>query len=104
LWRAYRDYGNLDALRFLVEYNLYDAINLKTLMDIAWNTAVDGLNMGDEVPRRPVFERGDVLYDVSRLILDLGPTERDLRVLARLRSQDRQLHETEPDEDVDGAA
>ncbi|MBX5481522.1 MAG: ribonuclease H-like domain-containing protein [Myxococcaceae bacterium] len=92
LWRAYLDRGDLEALRFLVEYNLYDAFNLKSLMDLAFNEAVERLNLPDE-PRIPVFERGDILYDVSRLLLELGPTERDLRVLERLRAQDRQLRE-----------
>jgi len=92
LWRAYLRTGDVEALRFLVEYNLYDAINLRTLMDTVYNKASELLVL-DEEPRRPVFERGDVLYDVSRLVLELGPTKRDLSVLERLRAQDRQLNE-----------
>ncbi|HLL53580.1 MAG TPA: ribonuclease H-like domain-containing protein [Myxococcaceae bacterium] len=92
LWRAYLRSGDVEALRFLVEYNLYDAINLKTLMDMVYNRACEDLVL-DAVPKVPVFERGDVLYDVSRLVLDLGPTQRDLRVLERLRAQDRQIGE-----------
>jgi hypothetical protein len=61
-------------------------------MDTAYNKALDDLNMTD-VPRLPVFERGEVLYDVSRLILELGPTQRDLKVLERVRAQDRDLHQ-----------
>jgi hypothetical protein len=91
LWRAYLRGGDVEALRFLVEYNLYDSFQLRSLMDTAYNKALDDLNM--DVPRVPVFERGEVLYDVSRLILELGPTERDLRVLERVRAQDRQLHQ-----------
>ena len=83
LWRAYQRSGDVEALRFLVEYNLYDAINLRTLMDIVYNGACEALVL-DDVPRLPVFERGDILYDVSRRVLDLGPTARDLRVLERL--------------------
>jgi uncharacterized protein len=91
LWRAYRAHGDVAALRFLVEYNLYDAFNLRTLMDLAYNLAVDHLNQ--DVPKVTVFERGDILYDVSRLLLDLGPTGDDLHVLERARAQDRQLAE-----------
>jgi len=92
LWRAYLARGDVEALRFLVEYNLYDSFQLRSLMDTAYNKALDDLNMTD-VPRVPVFERGEVLYDVSRLILELGPTQRDLKVLERVRAQDRDLHQ-----------
>jgi hypothetical protein len=34
-----------------------------------------------------------VLYDVSKIILELGPTERDMETIARVRSQDRDLRE-----------
>ncbi|WNG36910.1 hypothetical protein F0U60_26665 [Archangium minus] len=92
LWRAYLARGDVEALRFLVEYNLYDSFQLRSLMDKAYNRALDDLNM-DAEPRVPVFERGEVLYDVSRLIMELGPTERDLRVLERVRAQDRDLRQ-----------
>jgi uncharacterized protein len=92
LWRAYLARGDVEALRFLVEYNLYDSFQLRSLMDKAYNRALDDLNLEAE-PRVPVFERGEVLYDVSRLILELGPTERDLRVLERVRAQDRDLRQ-----------
>ncbi|MGZ3460553.1 MAG: ribonuclease H-like domain-containing protein [Archangium sp.] len=92
LWRAYRARGDVEALRFLVEYNLYDSFQLRSLMDKAYNRGLDELNMDSE-PRVPVFERGEVLYDVSRLILELGSTERDLKVLERVRAQDRDLHQ-----------
>jgi hypothetical protein len=91
LWRAYLARGDVEALRFLVEYNLYDSFQLRSLMDLMYNRGADDLNLA--VPRLPVFDRGDVLYDVSRFILELGPLERDLRVLERVRSQDRQLHQ-----------
>lgn len=90
LWRAYLARGDVEALRFLVEYNLYDSFQLRSLMDTAYNRALDELNLDSE-PRLPVFERGEVLYDVSRLILELGPTQRDLRVIERVRAQDRDL-------------
>ncbi|MFL5343524.1 MAG: ribonuclease H-like domain-containing protein [Hyalangium sp.] len=91
LWRAYKARADVEALRFLVEYNLYDSFQLRTLMDVAYNRGADELNQ--DVPRLPVFDRGEVLYDVSKIILDLGPTERDMETLARVRSQDRDLRE-----------
>ena len=87
LWRAYLRRGDVEALRFLVEYNLYDAFQLRTLMDFSYNRGADELNQ--DVPRVPVFDRGDVLYDVSKIILDLGPTERDLQTLARVRAMEQ---------------
>jgi hypothetical protein len=92
LWRAYQRSGDVEALRFLVEYNLYDSFNLRTLMDVAYNRGADALAL-DDVPRLPVFERGDILYDVSRILLAHGPTERDLRVPERVRAQDRDLND-----------
>ncbi len=67
LWREWTENHRLDALRILVEYNLFDAINLRTVLEwtmwrcadlFAWN-----------VERQPIFERGDVMYDLSRLVL-----------------------------------
>ena len=84
LWRAYKEHADLEALRFLVEYNLYDSFNLRTLMDLAWNLGVEGLNLDE--PKREVWQRGDILYDVSKILLELGPTEGDLRVLERARA------------------
>jgi hypothetical protein len=92
LWRAYLRRGDVEALRFLVEYNLYDSFQLRSLMDLAYNRGADELNQ--DVPRLPVFDRGDVLYDVSRIILSLGPTERDMQTLARVRSQDRDIRDS----------
>lgn len=91
LWRHYQASGEIEALRFLVEYNLYDTFHLRTLLDVAYNRAVELLAV--ELSPRPVFERGDILYDVSRLLLELGPTERDLHLLARIRGGDRQIDE-----------
>ncbi|HLL04012.1 MAG TPA: ribonuclease H-like domain-containing protein [Myxococcaceae bacterium] len=92
LWRAYKARADLEALRFLVEYNLYDSFQLRTLMDVVYNRGADELNQ--DVPRLPVFDRGEVLYDVSKIILQLGPTERDMQTLARVRSQDRDLRDS----------
>lgn len=84
LWRAYQQLADLGALRFLVEYNLYDAFQLRTLMDLSFNRAAEQLHFDERVP---VFERGELLYDVSKLLLALGLTEHDERVLARVRAQ-----------------
>jgi len=84
LWRAYQRLADLGALRFLVEYNLYDAFQLRTLMDVCFNRAAAQLNFEERVP---VFERGEVLYDVSKLLLALGLTDHDERVLERVRAQ-----------------
>jgi uncharacterized protein YprB with RNaseH-like and TPR domain len=89
LWRAWVETGEIEALRYLVEYNLYDAFNLRCLMEIAYNTAIDHLNLDE--PRLQVFERGDILYDVSRVLMELSPTERDPGYLERARARDRQL-------------
>ncbi len=89
LWRAYGRDLDLEALRFLVEYNLYDSFQLKTLVEKVYNRAVDLL--GCEVPRVSVFDRGDVLYDLSKLLLALGRPEHEPRLRARLRSERRAL-------------
>lgn len=69
LWREWTVNHELAALRILVEYNLYDAINLRSLLDEgAWRLSEE-LRWGLE--RWPRFERGDVLYDLSRLVLAL---------------------------------
>jgi uncharacterized protein YprB with RNaseH-like and TPR domain len=87
LWRAYLRRGDVEALRYLVEYNLYDSFQLRTLMDFTYNRGADELNQ--DVPRLSVFDRGDVLYDVSRLILEISPTERDVQTLERVRAMER---------------
>lgn len=69
LWREWRANRNVTALRLLVEYNLYDAINLRSVLEwTLWRMAE--LNVW-QVNREAIFERGEVLYDVSRLILAL---------------------------------
>lgn len=70
LWRNWRATDEVAALRFLVEYNLYDAFQLRALADLAYNLAVEQLAFDDE--RIAVWERGDLLYDVSRIVLGLG--------------------------------
>jgi uncharacterized protein YprB with RNaseH-like and TPR domain len=75
LWRSWVATDEVAALRFLVEYNLYDAFQLRALADVAYNLAVEQLAFDEE--RIPVWERGELLYDVSRLVLALGPTAGD---------------------------
>jgi uncharacterized protein YprB with RNaseH-like and TPR domain len=68
LWRAHRD-GDAAALRLFAEYNLHDAVNLRTLMDLAYNRMIERLRL--PASPVPVQERGDVLYDVTKLLLSL---------------------------------
>ena len=67
LWREWTFNRRLDALRILIEYNLYDAINLRSVLEWSmWRCAE--LNAW-EIAKKPIFERGEVLYDLSRLLL-----------------------------------
>jgi uncharacterized protein YprB with RNaseH-like and TPR domain len=61
--------GDRTALRLFAEYNLYDTINLRTLMALAYNRAVEAALPA--AARVPVSWRGDVLYDVSKALLAL---------------------------------
>jgi hypothetical protein len=75
LFRRGRD-GDREALRRFAEYNLYDAINLRTLMAFAYNAmiereAADAPALRAATRRVDVPERGDVLYDVSKILLGL---------------------------------
>jgi uncharacterized protein YprB with RNaseH-like and TPR domain len=75
LFRQGRE-GDRAALRRFAEYNLYDVINLRTLMAYAYNALLEA-----EVRRAPALRRahasvavpgrGDVLYDVSKILLAL---------------------------------
>ncbi len=68
LWRTYQEERAIEALRFLVEYNLYDAFQLRSLAAILYNRAADRLACDERVE---VFDRGELLYDVSKLLLAL---------------------------------
>ena len=73
LFRRGRD-GDREAMRRFAEYNLYDAVNLRTLMAFAYNELVDAESAEAPALRRralPVPGRGDVLYDVSKILLAL---------------------------------
>lgn len=60
-----------DALKILVEYNLYDAISLRGLLEWCLLEVEELWGHAPSGSRRQIFERGDVLYDVSRLVLSL---------------------------------
>jgi hypothetical protein len=68
LWRAHQE-GDAAALRLFADYNLHDAVNLRTLMDLGYNRMIERLRLpADPIPVR---ERGDVAYDVTKLLLAL---------------------------------
>jgi uncharacterized protein len=70
LWRRHCE-GEKGALRRLAEYNLYDAVNLKALMTRGYNRML----ARHALPGREVesFERGDVLYDLTKELLAVAP-------------------------------
>jgi len=75
LYRRGRD-GDRAALRLFCEYNLHDVVNLRTLAAYAYNAlAAEEIAaapaLGAHVAPLPVPRRGDVLYDVSKLLLAL---------------------------------
>jgi uncharacterized protein YprB with RNaseH-like and TPR domain len=76
LFRQGRD-GDRAAMRRFAEYNLYDAINLRTLAAYAYNEMLDRETADVPAIRAtvttvPVPERGDVLYDVSKILLKIA--------------------------------
>lgn len=74
LWRRWREIRDEGALLRLVEYNLYDAIQLRPLLDIAYNRMAR--ETGLPAKELPVFDRSEVTQDValamSRLASRLG--------------------------------
>lgn len=68
LWRRHLE-GDADALRRFAEYNLHDTVNLRTLLGLAYNRMVERLRL--PAAPVPVEERGDVLHDVTRIVLAL---------------------------------
>jgi uncharacterized protein YprB with RNaseH-like and TPR domain len=69
LWARHVEDADRAALLALAEYNLYDAVNLKALMALGHNRMIERLRL----PAAPVprWERGEVLYDVTKLLLAL---------------------------------
>jgi uncharacterized protein len=68
LWRAHLA-GDAAALRLFAEYNLHDAVNLRTLLDLGYNRMIERLRL--PAPPVPVSERGDVRYDMTKVVLGL---------------------------------
>jgi uncharacterized protein len=68
LWRAHLA-GDPSALRLFAEYNLHDAVNLRTLMDLGYNRMIERLRL--PATPIPVSERGDHRYDMTKLLLGL---------------------------------
>lgn len=64
--------GDAAALRLLAEYNLYDAVHLRTLADLGYNRMVERLRL--PAPPVRVAEPGDFRYDVTRLLAALDPS------------------------------
>jgi len=70
LWREWNEQRDLTALRILLEYNLYDAINLRSVLEwCQWRLADQ---YAWQLERRPIFERGEILYDVTKLVMGAG--------------------------------
>ena len=68
--------GDRGALRRFAEYNLYDVINLRTLMAYAYNACVEAHALRAPALRAHTEQvavpgRGDLLYDVSKILLAL---------------------------------
>lgn len=91
LWRAYQETGQIELLRLLAEYNAYDAIHLRSVLEHSYNRIVERWALGE--PPLRVFERGDVLYDLTKLLTALEPTQADLAAQHRHAPHDRQLDE-----------
>ncbi|MFT3913194.1 MAG: ribonuclease H-like domain-containing protein [Anaeromyxobacteraceae bacterium] len=68
LWRAHLE-GDREALRLFAEYNLHDAVNLRTLLDLGYNRMIERLRL--PAPPVPVSERGDVRYDMTKVVMGL---------------------------------
>jgi uncharacterized protein YprB with RNaseH-like and TPR domain len=68
LWQAHLD-GDGAALRVLAEYNLYDTVHLRTLLDRGYNRMLARLRL--PATPVPVAEPGDFRYDLTRAVLAL---------------------------------
>ena len=69
LWHAHLR-GDAAALRLFAEYNLHDAVNLRTLLDLGYNRMIERLRL--PATPVPVSERGDVRYDMTKAVLALA--------------------------------
>jgi uncharacterized protein YprB with RNaseH-like and TPR domain len=75
LFRRGRE-GDRRALRLFAEYNMYDVINLRTLAAYAHNALAaaeieEAPALRERVVPMHIPARGDVLYDVSKILLAL---------------------------------
>ncbi len=66
LWQSFRRTRDARALRLLLEYNMYDAVQLRSLAE----HACERLSIRTGRPWAPAhpFVRGDVLFDISRAV------------------------------------
>ena len=71
LWRIWRDGGDRAALAKLVEYNLYDAVQLQPVLQRLYNRMRDVEISG--AAHLPQTERGDFLYDITREVARFAP-------------------------------
>lgn len=70
LWNEHQFNRRGDALQLLVEYNLYDAINLRSVLEWSLRRVSELWGFVPEASG-PIFTRGDVLYDLSKLVLSV---------------------------------
>lgn len=66
LWETFRRTGDADVLRLLLEYNLYDAVQLRSVAE----RCCEKLSERFRTPWSPAtrFHRGDVLLDLTRAV------------------------------------
>ena len=83
LWREYLRTGRKDVLRFLVEYNLYDAFQLRTLMDLAWNLRLE--EVGEVALRRVPYDRAEVMPALDGLLAGISTASLAPGVLESMR-------------------
>lgn len=76
LWDAFRARRDVAALRRLLEYNLYDVVQLRTLAQLASVRLCERCSR----PWAPVsrFERGDVLADITRAVEGVAAEARSI--------------------------
>lgn len=83
LWKAFCERRDQEALRLLVEYNLYDAVHLKAVLEKGFNVAVHQRNF--ETPRLTETAMDSAHESITRWIENLVPGPRDNGALDRIR-------------------
>jgi uncharacterized protein len=76
LWRIWRETSNRAALGKLVEYNLYDAVQLKPVLERLYNRMREVEISGASHVRET--ERGDFLLDITRAVAGFTQSEIEL--------------------------